>query len=122
MAGGDVLHLEHILKRRHSLRDHVICRKTRWNPPAIKWTLGLMAAAASTIFSIPGCEQPTTSTTPSDVLMASDNSLSSLVPGASDTTAMSVIPGATSVVLSMVSKLAPCQAVPNFMTSGGLPS
>src|SRR5215204_2702039 len=55
---------------------------TRWNPPAIEWILGLMAAAASTILSIPGCEQPTTSTTPSDVLMASDNSLSSLVPGA----------------------------------------
>ena len=36
---------------------------TRWKPPAIRWILGLMAAAASTIFSMPGCEQPTTKTT-----------------------------------------------------------
>jgi hypothetical protein len=42
--------------------------------------------------------------------------------GASDTSAMNVMPGATSVVLSIGSKLAPCQAVPNVMTSGGLPS
>src|SRR5262245_25368643 len=42
---------------------------TRWKPPAIKWILGLMVAAASTILSIPGCEQPTTSTIPSGVLM-----------------------------------------------------
>src|SRR5215475_13238243 len=54
---------------------------TRWNPPAIRRILELMVAAASTIFSIPGCEQPTTSTMPSEVLTASDNSLSSLVPG-----------------------------------------
>ena len=79
-------------------------------------------AAASTNLSIPGCEQTTRRTTPSGVLTASDNSLSSLVPGASDTSASSVTPGATSVVLSIGSKLASCQAVPNFMISGGLPS
>src|SRR5205823_14344995 len=94
------------------------CAATRWNPPAIRWVLGLMAAAASTILSIPGCEQPTTSTMPSGVLTASDNSLSSLVPGASDTSAISVMPGATSVVFSIGSKLASCQAVPNVITSG----
>jgi len=55
-------------------------------------------------------------------MTARDSSLSSLVPGASDTSAISVMPGAISVVLSISSKLAPCQAVPNFMTSGGLPS
>ena len=43
-------------------------------------------------------EQPTTSTMPSDVLTASDSSLSSLVPGASETSAISVMPGAISVV------------------------
>src|SRR5437016_6290009 len=78
-----------------------------------------MAAAASTILSIPGCEQPTTSTTPSGVLIARDSSLSSFVPGVSDTNAISVIPGTISVVLSINSKLAPCHAAPNFMTSGG---
>ena len=81
-----------------------------------------MVAAASTILSIPGCEQPTTSTTPSGVLMASESSLSSRVPGASDTRAIRVMPGRISVVLSMSSKLAPCQAEPKVMTSGGLPS
>src|SRR3954471_18220426 len=45
---------------------------TKWKPPAIKWILGFMVAAASTILSIPGCEQPTTRTTPSGVLMASE--------------------------------------------------
>src|SRR6476620_10004810 len=61
---------------------------TRWKPPAIKWILGFMVAAASTILSIPGCEQPTTSTSPSGVLTASDSSLSSRVPGTSDTRAI----------------------------------
>ena len=59
---------------------------------------------------------------PSGVSMARDSSLSSLVPGASDTSAINVMPGAISVVFSTSWKLAPCQAVPNVMTEGGLPS
>ena len=37
-------------------------------------------AAAATIFSIPGCEQPATTTIPLGVSMASESSRSSLVP------------------------------------------
>src|ERR1022692_2280519 len=73
-----------------------------------------MAAAASTIFSIPGCEQPTTNTMPSEVFTARDSSLSSFVPGASDTNAIRVMPGAISVVLSINSKLAPRHAAPKL--------
>src|SRR5262249_99789 len=88
---------------------------TRWKPPAIKWILGFIVAAASTILSIPGWEQPTTSTTPSGVLMASDSSLSSRVPGASDTRAIRVMPGMISVVLSVSSKLAPSRFLYTYL-------
>ena len=95
---------------------------TRWNPPATNWTRGLIFAAASTIFSIPGCEQPTTIAMPSGVLMASDSSRSSRVPGLSETSAIRWMPAAISVVLSINSKLAAGQAAPNRMTAGGAPS
>ena len=120
MTGRDVLHFERILERPHDFGDGVIGRDNQME--AVKWILGFTVAAASTILSIPGCEQPTTSTTPSGVLMASDNYLSSRVPGASETRAISVIPETISVVLSMSSKLAPCQAEPKLIVSGGLPS
>src|SRR5207249_12025773 len=38
-----------------------------WKPPATKWMCLLILLAASTIASIPGCEQATTSTIPSGV-------------------------------------------------------
>jgi len=48
-----------------------------------------------------GCEQATTNTMPSAVLMANDNSFNSFVPDASDTRAINVMPGTSSVVLSI---------------------
>ena len=95
---------------------------TRWKPPAIKWMRGLIAIAASTILSMPGCEQPTSRTMPSGVSIASDNSRSSSVVGLSETSAIRWMPGAISVVFSINSKLARGQALPNFMTCGGVPS
>jgi hypothetical protein len=52
--------------------------------PLRRWMRGSMAAAASTILSMPGWEQPTTRTMPSGVSMASDNSRSSRVVGLSE--------------------------------------
>src|ERR1700722_1685950 len=43
---------------------------------------GLMAVAAATMLSMPGCEKPTTIAMPSVVLMASDSSRSSATPEA----------------------------------------
>ena len=88
----------------------------------MKWMRGLIAAAASTILSMPGCEQPTTRTTPLGVSIASDSSRNSSVVGLSETSAIRWIPGAISVVFSINSKLALGQALPNFMTCGGVPS
>jgi hypothetical protein len=48
-----------------------------------------------------GCEQPTTITMPSGVLMASDSSRSSNVPGLSETSESRWMSGAISVSLSM---------------------
>ena len=48
----------------------------------------LIALAASTIFSMPGCEQPTTMTMPSGVSRASESSRNSSVPGLSETSAI----------------------------------
>src|SRR3954467_7931158 len=92
MTGRDVLHLNVSLSVPTILAMVSSGATTKWKPPAIKWILGFIVAAASTILSIPGCEQPTTSTTPSGVLMASANSLSSRVPGASETRAIRVMP------------------------------
>ena len=67
----------------------------------MKWMRGLIALADSTILSIPGCEQPTTMTMPSDVLKARDSSRSSSVPGLSETSVIRWMLGAISVFLSM---------------------
>jgi len=63
-----------------------------------------MAVAACKILSMPGCEQPTMITTPSDVLIA-DNSRSSSVPGLSETSVIKEMLGAISVFLLMSWKL-----------------
>jgi len=78
--------------------------------------------AACTILSMPGWEQPTITTTPSGVLMAKDSSRSSSVPGLSETSVIRDMLGAISVFLSTSWKLAPGQAEPKRMTSGGVPS
>ena len=61
---------------------------------------GLIAAAALTILSMPGCEQPTRMARPSGVSSTSDSSRSSSVPGLSETSATRWTPGAICRVLS----------------------
>lgn len=80
-----------------------------------------MAAAAAIILSTPGWEQPTTMTRPSGVLMASDSSRNSSVPGLSETSAIRWMSGAISAFFSTSSKLPPGHADPKRITSGGAP-
>src|SRR5437899_1074344 len=58
-----------------------------------------MAVASCTMRSTPGCEQPTTSTRPSGVRIASEISRNSSVPGLSDTSAIRYMPGTISMFL-----------------------
>ena len=82
----------------------------------------MIASTVLTMLSMPGCEQPTTSTMPSGVSMASESSRSSSVPGLSDTSAIRCMPGAICVVLS-ISRMSACgHAAPKRITSAGLPS
>ncbi len=92
MAESDVLD-EVVFDSRNSSGNDLIRRDDKVEAAGDHADLGTIAAVASMIFSIPGCEQPTTSTAPFGVLMASDNSFNSLVPGASDTSAINVTPG-----------------------------
>src|SRR5262245_57163272 len=46
---------------------------TRWKPPSTAYIRGSIFVAASIIFSIPGCEQPTTRTPPLGVLITKED-------------------------------------------------
>ncbi len=88
MAGCDVVHLELVME---SCNDPIKVRVTRrheMKPSGNQMNAGLIVLAAATILSMPGCEQPTTITMPSGVLIAGDNSRNSSVPGLSETNAM----------------------------------
>lgn len=115
-------HTEGIQQSRNSRCNFLVARRHQVETAGKEVFRGSIAAAAATIFLIPGCEQPTMMTMPWEVSMARDNSRSSSVPGLSETRAIRWIPGAICVVLSISLKLAAGQAVPNRITAGGVPS
>src|SRR5260370_31454114 len=65
------------------------------SPPSRMCTCGSTALVSCRMCSTPGCVQPTIRITPCGLLMASDNSFSSSVPGVVETPGRMSSPGAT---------------------------
>ncbi len=88
VAGCDVVHFELVMESCDGFINVRVTRRHEMTPPSNQMEARIKRARRCTIFSMPGCEQPTTITMPSGVLIASDNSRNSSVPGLSDTNAM----------------------------------